>query len=59
MTKREKKAMLKRLKATRGVEREQHFANGGDLVSWRGGTRTVTKNRKREKSRKACRGGRW
>lgn len=59
MTKTQKKATIKRLKAARGVEREQHFANGGDLVSWRGGTRTVTKNRKREKSRKSCRGGRW
>jgi len=58
MTKKERKAQLKTLKAVRGVEREAHFANGGDLVAWRGGTRTVTADRKKKKNKRACR-GKW
>jgi len=38
---------IKALKAIRGEERKAHFSNGGDLVSWRGGTRTITRNKKR------------
>ena len=49
------KQQLKALARARGEERKQHFANGGDLHSWRGGLHTVTKNKKREQSRKACR----
>ena len=40
--------MLKRIKAVRGIERKRHFENGGTLIEWRGGTRTVTKNKKKE-----------
>ena len=47
--------MLKRIKAVRGVERKRHFENGGTLVEWRGGTRTVTKNKKKQASKLACR----
>ena len=39
----------------RGVERKEHFANGGTLASWRG-VRLVQKDRKKEQSRKVCRG---
>ena len=46
MTKKQKQA-LKIIKAARGLEREQHFANGGTLVDWRGGTRTVQRNKKK------------
>ena len=40
------KQTIKTIKAARGIEREEHFKNGGSLVSWRGGTRTVTRNKK-------------
>ena len=58
MTKKEAKAQLKALAAIRGLERKEHFANGGDLVSWRGGTRTVTIDRKKKRNKRACR-GKW
>ena len=56
MKKKSKKQILKALASVRGIERKRHFENGGSLVEWRSGTRTVTKNKKRESSRKACRG---
>ena len=56
MTKKERKIQIRMLKAVRGVEREQHFENGGDLVSWRGGTRTVTVDRKKQNNKRRCRG---
>ena len=40
----------------RGVERAQHFENGGSLVAWRGGVHTVTKNLRGYANKKACRG---
>ncbi len=40
------KQTIKTIKASRGIERKKHFENGGSLVSWRGGTRTVTRNKK-------------
>lgn len=46
---------LKALARIRGQERKAHFENGGSLVAWRGGTHTITKNKKREQSRRACR----
>ena len=49
---------IRRLKAVRGLDRQRHFESGGDLVSWRGGTRTVTVDRKKQKNKKACR-GKW
>ena len=52
--KKQNKEQLRHIKAIRGVERKQHFEEGGDLVSWRGGTRTVTVDRKK----RACR-GKW
>ena len=59
MNKRDHKARIKALKAAsarqRGLDREAHFAAGGDLASWRG-RHSVTKNRKREASRRGCRG---
>ena len=47
--------VLNQSKRMRGLDRAEHFKNGGSLVAWRGGTRTVTINRKREASRLACR----
>ena len=54
--KKQNKQMLKRIKAVRGIERKRHFEAGGSLVDWRGGTRTVTKNKKKSASKLACRG---
>jgi hypothetical protein len=51
----QKKQILKRLKAVRGIERKRHFENGGTTTEWRGGSRTVTKNKKRTASKSACR----
>ena len=53
--KKQNKQMLQRLKAVRGIERKRHFDNGGSMVQWRGGTRTITKNKKKEASKQACR----
>ena len=50
------RAQIRALKAIRGLERKRHFEQGGDLVSWRGGTRTVTDDRKKLQNKKACRG---
>ena len=47
MKKSNKKAVIETIKAARGLERKEHFANGGTLVEWRGGTRTVQRNRKK------------
>ncbi len=58
MTKKEAKAQLRALAAVRGLERKEHFANGGDLVTWRGGTRTVRVDRKKQQNKRACR-GKW
>jgi hypothetical protein len=55
MTKQERKHQIRTLKAVRGFEREQHFENGGDLVTWRGGTRTVTADRKKKDNKRKCR----
>ena len=52
------KQQLAAIKAARGIEREEHFSRGGDLVSWRGGPRTVTVNRKKQQNKRACR-GKW
>ena len=49
------KQKLKALARIRGIERKAHFENGGTLSDWRGGVHTITKNRKKEQSRKACR----
>lgn len=49
------KQQLKYLAQVRGKEREEHFANGGTIHDWRGGLHTITKNKKKEASRKACR----
>jgi len=49
------KQIIKRIKAVRGIERKRHFENGGTLVDWRGGTRTITKNKKKAASKLACR----
>ena len=48
--------ILAELARIRGHERTQHFEDGGSLVEWRGGTRTVTTNRKKQRNKTACRG---
>tara|TARA_Y100001938_G_scaffold130051_1_gene185635 strand:+ start:788 stop:979 length:192 start_codon:yes stop_codon:yes gene_type:complete len=55
MTKQEAKAQLKALAAVRGIDRKNHFENGGDLVSWRGGTRTIRVDRKKQRNKRKCR----
>ena len=60
MAKRKNKnaAKLRSVKAARGIDRKEHFERGGDLVSWRGGPRTVTVDRKKQQNKRACR-GKW
>ena len=41
--------------AARGADRELFFAEGGTAVEWRG-IRTVQRDRKKDRSKKACRG---
>ena len=55
MTKKQRKAQIKTLKVVAGLDRKHHFENGGDLVSWRGGTRTVTVDRKKQHNKRQCR----
>jgi len=50
---------LEQLARIRGQERKKHFEDGGTLVEWRGGTRTVTTDRKKQRNKKACRGNQW
>jgi hypothetical protein len=56
MTKKQRNAQLKVVKAVAGLDRKRHFENGGSLVSWRGGTRTVTVDRKKKRNKRKCRG---
>ena len=42
------------LKATAAARRKAHFANGGDLSTWRGRA-TVFSDRKKAANKKACR----
>jgi dynactin complex subunit len=49
---------LEHLARQRGIERQRHFESGGTLVKWRGGTRTITTNRKKQQNKRACR-GKW
>jgi hypothetical protein len=58
MTKQNRANQIRTLKAVRGIDRDHHFKSGGSLVSWRGGTRTVTADRKKKKNKNACR-GKW
>lgn len=51
---RKKNPSIERSKAIRGIERQQHFAEGKSLASWRG-RHTVTRDRHRADSRRACR----
>ena len=55
MTKKQRKQQLKTLKIVRGLDRKAHFESGGSLVSWRGGTRTVTVDRKKKQNKRQCR----
>jgi len=56
MTKKQRKEQLRTLKVIAGLDRKRHFEKGGDLVSWRGGTRTVTVDRKKKRNKRKCRG---
>ena len=42
-------------RAIRGIQRRNHFANGGTLAGWRG-SQNVETDRKKAASKKACRG---
>ena len=55
MTKKQRKQQLKTLRDIRGIDRKAHFESGGSLVSWRGGTRTVTVDRKKKRNKNLCR----
>jgi hypothetical protein len=55
MTKKQMKEQLRTLRAVRGVDRRKHFEEGGSLVAWRGGTRTVTADRKKKHNKNKCR----
>jgi len=48
-------AALDSSKAVRGLDRAAHFAAGGSLAEWRG-RHTVTTDRKKRASKRACRG---
>ena len=50
------KEQLKTLATVRGLERERHFEQGGTLHDWRGGIHTVTPDKQKCNSKKACRG---
>jgi len=47
---------IKTLKAIRGIDRKAFFAEGGTLTEWMGGPHLITKDRKKSKSKNACRG---
>lgn len=51
-----KRFIIKSIKAARGLDRAAHFAKGGTLVSWMGGPHLITKDKKKFKNKKACRG---
>ena len=51
----EKNTQLKNIKAIRGLDRQRHFEEGGSLVAWRGGTRTITADRKKKQNKNKCR----
>jgi len=55
MNEKQRKEQLRVLKAVAGLERKRHFEKGGTLVSWRGGTRTVTADRKKKRNKNKCR----
>ena len=42
-------------RAIRGIQRRNHFKNGGTLADWRG-SKSVETDRKKAASKKACRG---
>ncbi len=54
-TKRNNQKILSQLKIQRGLEREKYLEQGGEVCRWRG-IHTVRKDRKKAKSKRACRG---
>lgn len=58
MNKKEKNKLLKKLKdfsrRVRGIQREEHFLNGGTLEEWRGKS-NIEVDRKKEMDKKRCR----
>jgi len=51
-----KNHIIKSIKAVRGLDRAEHFANGGTLVEWMGGPHLIVKDKKKFQNKKACRG---
>ncbi len=47
--------IIKQIKIQSGLDRAHFFASGGELKQWRG-MHKIYKDRKKEKSRNACRG---
>jgi hypothetical protein len=47
---------MKSIKAARGLDRADHFANGGTMIDWMGGPHLIVKNKKKTQNKKACRG---
>ena len=58
MKKNKAQKTLALIKGARGEERKAHFEGGGTLIEWRGGPRTVTRNRKKY-TRKSKHKGRY
>jgi hypothetical protein len=50
-----KNPIVKAHRATMGVVRAKHFANGGTVEAWRG-RKMVRTDRKKNRSKRACRG---
>jgi hypothetical protein len=51
-----KNEIMKSIKAARGLDRADHFANGGTMIDWMGGPHLIVKNKKKTQNKKACRG---
>jgi len=47
--------VMDHVRAQRGLDREDFFANGGEMVRWRG-LHLVQQDKKKKKNKKACRG---
>ena len=50
-----KKKNAKPLAGVRGIARDKHFAEGGDIAGWRGRARRFA-DEKKQANKKACRG---
>ena len=58
MDKNQNKRVLAQVKAQRGIDRKEFFANGGEAKRWRP-VRQVFKDKKKARSKRACRGRKY